>query len=369
MPRLIIIDPEDLSVPGHHRSADLEFQQACLEMEIDFILLDRSKFRLRTYLSDSEINAWLNNTDLLSEEYERIDIHPGDRILIHTASPWHLSALATRIRNIPGLKIAAGLIYPPSIWTSDPELTDKISQHLGELIDRLLSDGVYLYTETGYLDLHKRRIELPILLFPLSRQTTSNILKLKNESVQFRPDLLRFGFFGQPRAEKGFQEILHLISREKYPGKEFRFFLPQDYKHKADKINRVDGENRLHAELGNYDQKEYFERMATCDAIFCFYNPNYYRVQMSGIITDSTLLGKATLVSRGTEPGNFIKSYAPGSYVSVDYTMPSLHSALMIPNKVWEDCKIKANVSERLLLEVKSADRFLQIACDLKLEH
>jgi hypothetical protein len=362
MSRLIVIDPEYLDATGHHRSVDLELRTACEELDLEFCLLDRSHFACRTYLSDTEIKEWLEQPQSMLEDYASISIHPGDMVLMHTASPWHLFGLANRIKDIQGVKIAVGLIYPLQIWSADEEILRHLSRSLNDLVRQLSWMGAFLYTETGYLDLGTHRLELPSLVLPLSHASLSRIKSFKSRRKSDSPEKTRFGFFGQPRAEKGFDSVLFLLTQYTYFDKEFYFFLPKEYKRLEARIQGSRGNNSVATYYGAFDHDQYFEAMASCQVVLCFYDPKYYGTQMSGIVTDAPLLGKATVISSGTEPEKFLQRYCPGTHVSVAYTHESLHDALSLPIDAWSQLSTKANASESLLMEIKSARRFLQIA-------
>jgi hypothetical protein len=362
MSKLILIDPEYLDATGHHRSVDLEIRKACEELGLEFCLLDRSHFTCRTYLSNTEIKEWLEQPHLILEDYARISIHPGDMVLMHTASPWHLFGLANRIKDLRGVNIAVGLIYPVQIWSTDEAVLLQLSRSLSDLVRQLSGMGAFLYTETGYLDLGTHRIELPSLVLPLSNASLSRIKRLKSSQQSDSPEKTRFGFFGQPRAEKGFDGLLSLLAQNTYSDKEFHFFLPTEYKRLEARIQGSGGNNSVATYFGAFDHDQYFEAMAACQAVLCFYDPKYYGTQMSGIVTDAPLLGKATVISSGTEPEKFLQRYCPGTHISVAYTPESLHDALSLPIDVWSKLSSNANASESLLMEIKSARRFLQIA-------
>ncbi|HSM69935.1 MAG TPA: hypothetical protein VK851_00190 [Anaerolineales bacterium] len=362
MSRLILIDPEYLDATGHHRSADLELGKACEELGLEFCLLDRSHFGCRTYLSDIEIKEWLEQPHLILEDYARISIHPGDMVLMHTASPWHLFGLVNRIKDLRGVKIAVGLIYPVQIWSADEAVLRQLSQSVSDLVKQLSGMDAFLYTETGYLDLGTHRVELPSLVLPLSRASLSRIKSLKSNQQCDYAGKTRFGFFGQPRTEKGFDSLLSLLSQNTYSDKEFHFFLPTAFKRLEPRIQSSRGSNSVATYYGAFDQDQYFEAMASCHAVLCFYDPKYYGAQMSGIVTEAPLLGKATVISSGTEPEKFLQRYCPGTHVSVAYTHESLHNALSLPIDVWSKLSANANASESLLMAIKSARRFLQIA-------
>ena len=107
---------------------------------------------------------------------------------------------------------------------------------------------------------------------------------------------------------------------------------------------------------------EYLAAMSSVSAVLCCYDPNFYRDQMSGVVTEAAALGVPTIVTKGTSLQRFLLTYSPGAAVPVSYDATSLDTALTLPQPYWYEKRRSAVASASLVQELMSCKRFLTIA-------
>jgi hypothetical protein len=393
MSRLFVVDPDlgDVNF-GHHVAGREEIGRAADELGIAATFYSSNAgslhahaggeqdaittavvptFSMGTYLpdpaGDERLESLLNDTTLLDAEYATVPFHSGDCVLVTTASPWHLVALSKRLSEIPNLRIAIGMLLPPGCWTRNPRLQARVDSAIQASLAELMRHQLFVYSETGVIKWPHRTVPTQVLLQPVSEFTLQHLTApARNPPAPAGARCLRFGFFGQPRSEKGFDLLLDALRtgagvlRE---GREIRFYLPEIYGELAEQINQhVPG---ARAEARSTDNQAFLADMASVDVVLCFYDSMAYADQMSGIAAEAVLLGKPVLATRNTALEGFLTRHAPGASVAADFTAPALLDALNAEEPVWRQRTRAAQASSSIMRELKSARRFFRCAFDL----
>src|SRR5262245_44409553 len=375
---LIVIDPGmDLPV-GHHLSASSEIALSARELGFECTILTSEKcnpadfrhlgcevlptFSIGPYLlseeREQELASYLARDTELSAQYRASVIPDGAYVLMHTSSPWHLKALAERLKNARCNKVAIGLMLSMSYWTKDP----AVATVLESMTRRALSDmeryGCFAYSEVG------DTAGIGTLVLPLSDQTLRRLQEVDGLGTHRGADReVRMGYFGQPRPPKGFNRLINVLNRDLGDDKRrivVEFFLPPGFAELTRQINQISPV--AHASSSFRDNSRYLADMMSVDVVLCFYDPDLYASQMSGIVTEAATLGKAALVVHGTALQRFLDRYSPGSYCAVDFSDDALVAALMQPSEIWRQRQQRALASRGVLRELRRGKRFFGAA-------
>jgi hypothetical protein len=167
------------------------------------------------------------------------------------------------------------------------------------------------------------------------------------------------------RPAKGFDKIIETLRTglDRARPYDIEFFLPSGAEWVRDDLKTL--APLVAASSRSRDYGRYLDDMLSVDVVMCFYDPEAYGEQMSGIATEAALLGKATLVTRGTALQRFFDRYSPGSYCAVDFTTGDLLAALTRPAALWRETQARARASMSALRELRRAERFFNVAFGL----
>jgi glycosyltransferase involved in cell wall biosynthesis len=223
--------------------------------------------------------------------------------------------------------------------------------------------NLYVYSEVGY---GVSGAQLPISAYaPVMSDTSLRLCKqLSNPALRDKTDdnSITFGFFGGLFKHKGVPLILE-ASKRATSKSQYRvvFFVPP---HQLAQIANFEfgssGCVVVNTSPLHYD--EYLAAMSSVSAVLCCYDPDFYRDQMSGVVTEAAALGVPIIVSKGTSLQRFLLTYSPGAAVTVSYDATSLEATLALPQPYWYKKRRTALVSASLVQELMSCKRFLTIA-------
>lgn len=289
-----------------------------------------------------------------------------DAILMPTAYPLHLRALARRRSVLAGRRVALGLLLPARFWGGDD---DACEQRIGEIfadsIDSLnAGTDLFAYSETGSFSFGANAVSLATLLPPLAAPNALHVQRLAAEHRPPNPDGPLLGFFGSPFSSKGFGllvEALQGLARNGVqPAARIMLRLPAGYEQVCAQLNAlgpwVDATSR------QADNRQYLQEMAGADVVLGYYDPREYGAKMSGIVPEAISLGKPLLLAEGCNAiCDFLERHAPGSFVSGPYDAQILADVLMLPGSAWDRPARCARLHAPLMQQLKSMDRYLSV--------
>lgn len=374
---LVVVDPGMDHPGGHHLLTNVELARASEELGLACrFYADRAcdpaafralgcnvvpTFSIGPYLSSvpgrDELLSHLAAKDCLVAEYAAVVVPDGALVLMHTACPWHLRALASRLESVVGARVAVGLILPFAFWTADGQLAALLEAMTDRAVSELGRFRCVVYSETGA---GKGSV---LLLHPFSEGTMTEIDARLAAADGPEESKIRMGYFGMPRRSKGFDLLTGLLASRALDDRadlEFEFFLPPGYQDFADDLNRLSP--RVRASSTFRDNRRYLADMLSVDVVLCVYDPDSYRQQMSGIVTEAALLGRAALVTADTAPLRFMDTYAPGASQAVDFTPQAVLNGLTQPMAVWRERQARAVASRLATRRLKSAPHFFNTA-------
>lgn len=329
----------------------------------------RPVFRLHGYarfLSDSDSHEPLLQrlTDLCVEDLRQLDLAAYDLVLMPTAYPVHLAALAQHLKSIRAPRLCIGLLMPPSFWACDARAAQWLDAVMQQSIDALqMQPGVSFFSENGEYRTGSTVLWLPTLLPPIADRTHDWIaaqlalpLPEADEDAVERP--LVFGFFGDPSPRKGFELLLHGIQGGLPDGVHLSVALPTRHEALAGALNGT-APNVTARTLGP-GNAQYLEAMQAVDVVLAFYDPAVYGMQMSGIVSEAIALGKPVLVADGCKAIlRFLEAHAPGAYLSCPADAEGLRQGLAAPRSTWVARRRAARAAAAGVLQLKRMRRWL----------
>ncbi|RZI91103.1 MAG: hypothetical protein EOP78_15690 [Variovorax sp.] len=251
----------------------------------------RPVFRLHGYarfLSDSDSHEPLLQrlTDLCVEDLRQLDLAAYDLVLMPTAYPVHLAALAQHLKSIRAPRLCIGLLMPPSFWACDARAAQWLDAVMQQSIDALqMQPDVSFFSESGEYRTGSTVLWLPTLLPPIADRTHDWIaaqlalpLPEADEDAVERP--LVFGFFGDPSPRKGFELLAHCIQGGLPGGAHLSVALPTRHEALAGALNGT--APSVTARTLGPGNAQYLEAMQAVDVVLAFYDPAVYGMQMSG---------------------------------------------------------------------------------------
>lgn len=378
--QLLIIDPGFGNASGHNAAINRELvhelaadagktieiathRHVDLDTVLDIARHTNPVFRLPGYrrfhgteLTDPE---WLADMRAaLDADLDRLEPEKADVLLLHTAYPLHLEALARRAQRLAHCRIVIGLLLPPEFWAADDDAAVPLARILGQALSTFAQAGAMIYGEHGRYTLDDACIAVPVLLPPVSQTMRDLMADLARTPDSARP--LRFGFFGAPYASKGFETLVE-VARMGLP-EEVELFvcLPGGFEDACRTIAAFGP--RIVASSTDTSNAEYLRAMAQVDVVLTHYDPAHYQERMSGIVPEAICLGRPLVVTHGCHAIiDFLDRHAPGSFVTAGFEAAQLAAALSLPRATWDDLADRARASAPLLREMKNLDRYLRI--------
>lgn len=290
-----------------------------------------------------------------------------DAILMPTAYPLHLRALARRANALAGRRVALGLLLPVRFWGGgDNACEQRIGSIFADSIDRLNAGAdLFAYSETGAFNFGAdSSICLATLLPPLAAPNALHVQQLAAQQRTLASVKPRLGFFGSPFTSKGFGLIVEAAQRLARDGVEpavrVLFRLPAGHEQACRQLNAL--APWIDATSRQADNRQYLEEMAGVDIVFGCYDPREYGAKMSGIVPEAISLGKPLLLAEGCHAiCDFLERHAPGSFVAGPYDAQTLADVLMLPGHVWERPTRCARTHAPLMQQLKNMDRYLSV--------
>ncbi|HXT70408.1 MAG TPA: hypothetical protein VN700_11665 [Vicinamibacterales bacterium] len=344
MRHLIVLDPGMDALVGHHLSANVELARTARELgftctfaagaDVDSRYPDLLGWPVQAVFTNgpyrrienvAALDALLHQQQEVVEQYWGLDIPDGACVLMHTPSPWHLQALADRLESAQ-VRSAVCLMLPTSFWSTDSSVQCRLNDMATNALRRLREGGGVSFAEVPgpFGD--------DAIFLPLSSGTLAKIDRwTATERMQStaRP---RFGYFGRPYGPKGFDVIVDALCGVTV-NPDIQFFLPEGYVAVADELReRFPG---VQASSVFRSNDRYFADMASVDVVLCAYDPSAYACQMSGVVMEAALSGKATVATHGTALARFVGTHAPDSYRLVDFSASSIREAFADDDQAW----------------------------------
>lgn len=288
-----------------------------------------------------------------------------DAILMPTAYPLHLRALARRTTALAGRRVALGMLLPASFWGSDGECEQRIGELFATSIDSLNADAdLFAYSETGAFRFGANPVSLATLLPPLAGPSARQVQHLAAAQRHGAGDTTVLGFFGSPFTSKGFgllvDAVQALAQAGAQPATRVVFRLPAGNEELCRQLNAV--APWVDAASRQTSNRQYLEEMAGADAVFGLYNPQEYGAKMSGIVPEAISLGKPLMLAEGCHAiQDFLERHAPGSFLCGSYDVQTVADVLMLPRDAWARPARCARNHAPLMQQLKSMDRYLSV--------
>lgn len=288
-----------------------------------------------------------------------------DAILMPTAYPLHLYALAQRAQALRGRRVVLGLLLPASFWGQDAVSERRIGELLVEGINAFAGADLFAYSETGSYRFGDSVVPLATMLPPLATSSFEQIRRLAEEGqcndARQSPVL---GFFGLPFNSKGFgvlvEAVQALVRQRAQPTMRVVIRLPGGYEDACARLNGL--APWLDATSRQTTNDQYLAEMAAVDAVCAFYDPAEYASKMSGIVPEAVSLGKPLLIAEGcTALHDFLERHAPGSFIGGAYEVGTLVRAIDLPAPAWDRPTACARTHAPLMQQMKSMNRYLAV--------
>jgi hypothetical protein len=304
---------------------------------------------------------------VMAQDLARADaLTDCDAILMPTAYPLHLHALAQRAASLSARRVVLGLLLPSSFWSSDVQSERRVSELFATAINAFSSaTDLFAYSETGVFQFGDNPVSLATLLPPLARSSAEQVRRLcANEERAVAPVSPILGFFGSPFTGKGFglltDAALELAGRDVRPVSRLVIRLPHGHEDACRHLNAmapwVDATSRT------MTNEEYLAEMAAVDAVCAFYDPQQYGTKMSGIVPEAISLGKPLLITEGCHAiQDFLERHAPSSFLCGRYETQTLTDVLSLPADVWARPGACARSHAPLMQQLKSMERYLAV--------
>jgi hypothetical protein len=375
---LFLLDPAlTLDAFDHHHSLFNEINLTCREMQIDLHVLASAKcktasfhnvipfFKSKTYHFFESSSDYLSKiepiTKIVMRDYAQATFCDGARILMPTATPWHLLGLAKSLRSTRGIRIAVGLILPSSFWTTDPELQVLLNNITWNALDVLGRANLFVYSESGF---YGNTAQLPICVSPMSDTTLELCKRIADTETrnETKYNSVTFGFFGGLFKNKGVALILETLKCANLQmAHRIIFFVPPQHLNQIAALDLTGSEGVVFNTVP-LEYEDYLIQMGSVSAVLCCYDKAFYRSQMSGVVTEAAALGVPIIVSRETALHRFLLTYSPGADVPIETDAVELAAVLALPQAYWEEKRKSALIGASLVQELKSCRRFLTIA-------
>jgi hypothetical protein len=299
------------------------------------------------------------------EDLQSLSLQDFDVVLMPTAYPLHLAALATCGDSLAGVRIVCGLLMPPRFWATDEAALAMLESIMHRAVHQLSRRAnTLLYSETGQCRIGSMLVATPSLLPPVSRATILLMEQLGNDRLA--PDRpLRAGFLGQAELRKGFGHVAALVQSGLPPDMELMVRLPPGWEVPC--TQWTSASPRVDASSSAMDNRAFLGAMARVDMVLAFYSPDHHADQMPGIVAEAICLGKPLLIANGCHALiDFLARHAPGSYMCQPWGLEGLVTGLTASREACARMAQAARASAAAMRELKAADRYLAIACGIE---
>ncbi len=381
-PRVLLLDPGLFTHGGHNAALAEEF---CLALRdraeltvaaargytastgpLESARIDAA-FRVNGYARFSgstfaQTSGLVELRRAVEEDFAAIAAENYDVVLMPTAYPLHLEALARRLARRPDIAALVGLLMPPGFWAEDRHAEADLQRLMAAALRAIRAlPRVRVYSETGTYALGADgQLRLPVMLPPTSRATADLCAALRVHTARGGNDV-RFGFFGAPFASKGFGHVIGAAQMGLAESARLVLRLPAGMDERCKMLAHLS--SRIDAESRTRTNAEYLRAMADVDVVLVTYDPAHYAGKMSGIVPEAICLGKPLLLSDGCDAlREFLDRHAPGSYLSVPYDPEAIRTALALPAGYWESLAACARASASVVQAMKDMGRYLTLA-------
>ena len=293
-------------------------------------------------------------------------VEDADVLIMPTAYPLHLLALAQHVRLQAHCRVVLGMLLPCSFWCSDSLAERTLAGWMADGVNALASKTQLLaYSETGVFRFADNIVPMASLLPPVASPNARLMGELaqraKGQSLTNEPVL---GFFGSPFSTKGFsllvQTLQTMAGANLHHGMRVKIHLPPGHESMCDQLSAL--APWISASSSDTDNATYLHQMAAVDVVWALYDPREYSGKMSGIVPESISLGKPLLLSDGCLAlQDFLERYAPGSFVLAPYSADGLQASLQTQHADWAHPMRCARAHAPLMQEMKSMDRYLAV--------
>jgi hypothetical protein len=289
-----------------------------------------------------------------------------DAVLMPTAYPFHVRALALLAPRLRGRRVVIGLLLPARYWTPGGTPAADVADLFGVGLHLLGKEAeLFLYNETGTFELRDSVLSLPRLLPPFGTTSAKRVRELAARSLTGdRTQAPSLGFFGSPFGSKGFGMLASAVERVAQAGGEPRtrlvVRLPQGHEAICKRLQEM--APWVDARSERTSNEAYLAEMAAVDAVWAFYDPAEYGDKMSGIVPEALSLSKPLLIAdgcRGIE--DFLEWQAPGSFMCGAYDERTVVDVLSLPAPAWSRASSCAREHAPLIAQLKSMPRYLAV--------
>jgi len=332
----------------------------------------RPTFRIDGY-------ARASRADLLDEQrFERIAqviaqdlahcqaLADCDAILMPTAYPLHLHALARRATQLEGRRVVMGLLLPGSFWGADADSERRIGDLFAQGVNAISSVAdLFAYSETGSYRFGDNMVPMATMLPPLATPSAAQVRRLADGAhCTAARQSVALGFFGSPFTSKGFGLLVDAVRALGQQGTvtsgRVVVRLPAGHGDVCAQLNGL--APWIDATSRQTSNEQYLGEMAAVDAVCAFYDPAEYGDKMSGIVPEAISLGKPLLIAEGCHAiQDFLERHAPGSFIGGAYQAQTLVNALHLPARTWSRPAACARTHAPLMQQMKSMDRYLAV--------
>lgn len=302
---------------------------------------------------------------LCEQDLRALALERFDLVLMPTAYPFHLAGLAVLGRASTGshpLRARIGLMMPPTFWASDLAAQAWLNDLMRDAIERLAElPGISFHAEVPCYAIGNWSVPTTMLLPPVSAATgrwaASQVAANGRHGASTDP-AMRFGFLGEPMERKGFALITASLQAGVPANVRITLVLPAHHAPWVARLKEFPAARPML--LPDAANASYLKALGHIDVLLALYDPAIHRAQMSGIVAEAIGLGKAILVAEGCDAIlEFLRQWAPGSFLVVPRTQAGLLQGLRAPASVWRRCQEAACRASAAVMRLKDVERYL----------
>ena len=321
--QLLLLDPELGNPGGHYASYAETLQRACVQQNMGFSALGGHRARLPAFdpinaewvprlvggaLVNPFIGAWRMEKQLHTHASGRLT--PGTLVIAATANHRHYGALSCWMESLSEKAAPMLLVilrFPEYDWKSGKwyATTHLTRRGLARLEStarrreiRLIADSELLAAE------YQRLTALPVTALPIPHMLPERLPQARTG------DIMRIGYFGEARREKGFNLLVEAIDilAKSYRDTEFELVVQSYVREGYESQACTEGCARLKTcRLANFrvlegslDKEHFYQEFLACDAVLMPYIEERYKTRSSGVFTDAVAAGISVITTRGT---------------------------------------------------------------------
>jgi glycosyltransferase involved in cell wall biosynthesis len=326
--QLLLLDPELGNPGGHYANYAEMIRDACERIGIGFSVMGgegsaTSVFDpinaafLPRWMGGALVNPFLGGHRMPSQlrAHATGKVSPNTLVFAATANHRHYAALGRWLENFDDAsapKLAVLLRFPEydsrrRRWNATAHLTGRGLARLEKSARRreirLVTDSEGLAAEYG------RLTRLPVTALPIPHMVYDWPQALAGP-------IMRFGYFGEARREKGFDllvDAIDILAKSDHlstegGGVDFKLVIQSYVRAGFEEQGCVPACKRLaamkHANVrvleGSLDPCRFRDEFLACDAVLVPYVLERYRERNSGVFADAVAMGMGVIATRGT---------------------------------------------------------------------